>query len=80
MLLTSEAELENSSEYLRVKATRGRLVKKILTPQTLQVGASTTLKIEFSAEHDIPADAYIFVEFPKWNPQNPDPVDRKPYI
>ena len=60
---------------MRVKAKRGRMEKAILTPESLVVGASTTLKVEFSTEHDLPADSYIFVYFPKWNPENPEVAD-----
>ena len=34
VLLTSEAELENSSEYLRITATRGSIIRTILTPES----------------------------------------------
>lgn len=67
-LLASTGELERDSEGLRIKAEQGRMSKYLLSPVSQVVGASTTLKIEFSAQHDIPADAYIFIYFPKWNP------------
>lgn len=54
--------------------------KYILTPESLVVGASTTLKVEFSAEHEFPRGGFIFIDFPKWNPNQSDPKLRKPYI
>ena len=65
---------------MRVTAKRGRMNKMVLTPESKIVGASTTLKVEFSQKHDLPRDSYIFIYFPKWNPENPVSSNRKPYI
>lgn len=79
-IITSVNEVESDSEYLRIKATRGRMSKYILTPESDIVGASTTLRVEFKGEHMIPRNGYIFIDFPKWNPENPIVDSQKPYI
>ena len=65
---------------MRVVAKRGRMNKYVLTPESQVVGASTTLRVEFAAEHDFPRGTFIFIDFPVWNRQNPVESLRKPYI
>lgn len=52
---------------MRVVAKRGRMNKYVLTPESQVVGASTTLRVEFAAEHDFPRGTFIFIDFPVWN-------------
>ena len=54
--------------------------KYILTPDSDIVGASTTLRVEFKSEHLLPRGGYIFIDFPKWNPENIIIDSQKPYI
>ena len=77
-LLTSVGELENNSPVMNIKATLGRMDTYLLNPKSDVVGESTTLVVEFSAEHDIPADADILMIFPMWNTQTTD--QQKPFI
>jgi len=39
---------------MRVRSRRGRMNKFILTPESMVVGNSTTLKVEFAAQHKLP--------------------------
>ena len=70
-LRTSVGETASGDENFRVEAKRGRMSKYVLTPTSKEVGASTTLTIEFSSEHTFPKGGKIFIDFPKWNPENP---------
>ena len=54
--------------------------KYILTPESKVVGDSTTLTITWRGQSTLPRNGYIFVEFPKWNPQAPKQSDRLSYI
>lgn len=63
---------------MRIKAERGRMTKFILEPESDIVGASTTLKVIFRSEHMIPRGSFIFIDFPKWNPESSTAL--KPYI
>lgn len=65
---------------MRIVAKRGTMNKYVLTPESTTVGASTTLKVSFAAEHDFPRGTFFFLDFPKWNPLNPKVDLRKPYI
>jgi len=44
------------------------------------VGESTVLQVRFKTEHTIPAGGFVFVGFPKWNPENPIKSQQKTYI
>ena len=78
--MTSSNEQDTTSELMRIVAKRGRMNKYVLTPESQVVGASTTLRVEFAAEHDFPRGTFIFIDFPVWNRQNPVESLRKPYI
>ena len=65
---------------MEVKAERGGMNLFVLTPDSKEVGASTTLTIEFSCDHMFPLGGKIFIDFPKWNPENPVTDAHKSYI
>ena len=48
-LRTSVGEIKTGDQNMQVKATRGRMNKYVLTPLSKEVGASTTLTVEFSS-------------------------------
>ena len=68
-ILTSVGETE--TEDIILTTTPGYMLSYSLTPQSKIVGESTTLEVRWRGQHTIPKGSYIFMDFPKWNPENP---------
>ena len=56
------------------------MIKYLLTPLSKVVGESTQLEVRWRGQHTIPKGSYIFIDFPKWNPENPLAYNQKSYI
>ena len=66
---TSAGETETGGIIL--EAIPGIMTSYLLTPVSQVVGESTQLEVRWSAQHTMPKDSLIFMEFPVWNPEAP---------
>ena len=79
-MLTSTGESETNDIILT--ATAGEIPSEdfSLYPKSPVVGQSNVLQIRARLTNDVPKGGFFFIEFPKWNSENPVAAQRKTYI